>query len=403
MKYLILDVDTGVDDALAILYALGLEREGALKLAGVTCTFGNVTVKTAVRNSRAILDFLGRSDIPVYGGHNRLFGSGEEFAPRPICKIVHGENGIGNVDIPMPEEKNGGKGGGRSMEREAAAGREAWSTKGDKNGGGGENGKGSREKTKAGREAGSAEEDRNGAAVKTGKGDRTENTLENRAGSVTGWEKDSPAVRFLTEMAARYGRDLAVIGTASMANLAEWVRDHREEAGKTGTVAIMGGALTVPGNVNPFAEANILADPGAAKFLFESGIPFTMTGLDVTLKTNRRADQMAEKTGCWEQEGGERGRTFARMLYYYCTNEAPANGNKEGAIHDPLAVAAVFRPELVKTLDINLTVETEGPSAGRTIGDLRKLTKRKKTARVCVDVDEEAFLDDFARTCLGAF
>lgn len=331
MKYLILDVDTGVDDALAILYALGLEREGALKLAGVTCAFGNVAVKTAVRNSRAILDFLGRSDIPVYGGHNRLFGSGEEFAPRPICKIVHGENGIGNVDIPMPEEENGGK------------------------------------------------ED------------------ERRR------EKDSPAVRFLTEMAARYGRELAVIGTASMANLAEWVRDHREEAGKTGTIAIMGGALTVPGNVNPFAEANILADPEAAKFLFESGIPFTMTGLDVTLKTNRRADQMAEKTGRWEREGGERGRTFARMLDYYCANEAPANGNKEGAIHDPLAAAAVFRPELVKTLDINLTVETEGPSAGRTIGDLRKLTKRKKTARVCVDVDEEAFLDDFAGTCLRVF
>ena len=95
--------------------------------------------------------------------------------------------------------------------------------------------------------------------------------------------------------------------------------------------------------MNPFAEANILADPEAAKFLFESGLSFTMTGLDVTLKTNRRADQMEEKTGRWREEGGACGKAFADMLSYYCTNEAPSNGKKEGAIHDPMAVAAVFR------------------------------------------------------------
>ena len=68
MRYLILDTDTGVDDALAILYALGLEARGVCRLVGVTCTFGNVEVETAVKNSRAVLDFLGRRDIPVFRG-----------------------------------------------------------------------------------------------------------------------------------------------------------------------------------------------------------------------------------------------------------------------------------------------------------------------------------------------
>lgn len=52
---------------------------------------------------------------------------------------------------------------------------------------------------------------------------------------------------------------------------------------------------------------------------------------------------------------------------------------------------------------MNLTVETEGPSRGRTIGDLKRLRDRVKTARVCVDVDEEQFLNEFAEVCLGAF
>ena len=75
------------------------------RLVGVTCTFGNVEVETAVKNSRAVLDFLGRRDIPVFGGNNRLFGSGEEFVQRPICRIVHGENGLGMWISPCPRRK----------------------------------------------------------------------------------------------------------------------------------------------------------------------------------------------------------------------------------------------------------------------------------------------------------
>lgn len=120
-----------------------------------------------------------------------------------------------------------------------------------------------------------------------------------------------------------------------MTNMAEWIQAHREAALRTGTIAVMGGALTVPGNVNPFAEANILADPEAAKFLFESGLSFTMTGLDVTLKTNRRADQMEEKTGRWREEGGACGKVFADMLSYYCTNEAAFEWKKGGGHSRP--------------------------------------------------------------------
>lgn len=317
MKQLILDLDTGIDDALAILYALGLEQEGLCRLAGITCTFGNVTAGTAARNSRALLGLLGREDIPVFAGSNRRFGTEEEYEPDPVCRVIHGENGIGNVDILMPEE----------------------------------------------------------------------NFVDSQG----------DALRFLADMAERYEKDLAVIATASMANIARWLKGDRETALKAGRIAIMGGALTVPGNVTPFAEANMLADPEAARFVFESGAKLLMTGLDATLRTSRGAGEMEEKMARWGSEGGRAGRVFLDMLTYYCENESQ---DKVGAIHDPLAVAAVFKPKLVTTMDLDLTVETEGPSRGRTIGDMRRFMDGEKTARVCVDADGEGFLEDFSKVCL---
>ena len=54
-KRLVLDLDTGVDDALALAYALGSPE---VELVGVVCTYGNVTMRTAVRNTCALLELL---------------------------------------------------------------------------------------------------------------------------------------------------------------------------------------------------------------------------------------------------------------------------------------------------------------------------------------------------------
>lgn len=65
---LILDVDTGTDDAVAIMLA-ALHPE--LELLGVTTVNGNVAVEHCTDNSLRVLDHIGRSDISVYQGANR--------------------------------------------------------------------------------------------------------------------------------------------------------------------------------------------------------------------------------------------------------------------------------------------------------------------------------------------
>jgi len=64
-KKMILDLDTGIDDALAIAYALASDE---VDLIGITSTYGNVVTAEAGQNSLRILELLGRTDIPVYLG-----------------------------------------------------------------------------------------------------------------------------------------------------------------------------------------------------------------------------------------------------------------------------------------------------------------------------------------------
>ena len=93
----ILDVDPGIDDALAILLAI---RSPELDVRAITVVFGNVELTLGVSNALKILELAGRTDIPVGRG---------EAAPlvgEPLtAKNVHGENGIGNVSLPEPKAK----------------------------------------------------------------------------------------------------------------------------------------------------------------------------------------------------------------------------------------------------------------------------------------------------------
>lgn len=95
---IILDVDTGIDDALAILYALGHRN---IQLDALTTIYGNTDVDTATRNSLQLLELAGRPDIPVARGVSRPltqpFNGG---APH-----VHGANGFGDVDMKPPTSK----------------------------------------------------------------------------------------------------------------------------------------------------------------------------------------------------------------------------------------------------------------------------------------------------------
>ncbi len=80
MPRIIIDTDPGVDDAIAILMALSAS---SVEVAGLTVVGGNVPHARGIRNALALLDFVGRSDVPVFRGSNRplvgRFASAQHF------------------------------------------------------------------------------------------------------------------------------------------------------------------------------------------------------------------------------------------------------------------------------------------------------------------------------------
>ena len=95
-KKLILDLDTGIDDTLAIAYALGSPE---VELIGIVGTYGNVLLKQGVRNDLAITDLLGHPEVKVYAGLPHALKK-DSFEVLPVSAFIHGDNGIGNVSIP---------------------------------------------------------------------------------------------------------------------------------------------------------------------------------------------------------------------------------------------------------------------------------------------------------------
>ena len=91
---LILDVDTGVDDALAILYAVASPD---VDLIACTSVMGNVTVERATTNTLAVLELAGHADVEVAVGAERPLVQDHEPFP-----VVHGPDGLGNADLPPP-------------------------------------------------------------------------------------------------------------------------------------------------------------------------------------------------------------------------------------------------------------------------------------------------------------
>ena len=64
-RKMILDVDTGIDDALALAYLVSFDD---VEILGVIGTYGNVSADTAVRNTAYVLERLGFRDVPVMCG-----------------------------------------------------------------------------------------------------------------------------------------------------------------------------------------------------------------------------------------------------------------------------------------------------------------------------------------------
>jgi inosine-uridine nucleoside N-ribohydrolase len=93
----VIDCDPGHDDANAHLLALA---SAELELRGVTTVSGNTTLPNATANALKVLEFVGRTDVPVAAGADRPLLR-EQF----VAKYVHGESGLEGPELPEPRAR----------------------------------------------------------------------------------------------------------------------------------------------------------------------------------------------------------------------------------------------------------------------------------------------------------
>lgn len=163
-------------------------------------------------------------------------------------------------------------------------------------------------------------------------------------------------------------------------------------------VIVMGGAISVPGNVTPHVEFNIYSDPEAAKIVFQSELPITLVPLDVTMKTLLTPEHLAEI-----EETHTPVAEFAGKAITYYMNSASEAINRSGCpLHDPLAIGVAIDRSIIETKEFYVDVETKcEKTRGKTIADIQTthmISKRKPNMDVCLEVDCKRFLEIFVES-----
>ena len=300
---IIMDVDTGDDDAVALLMA-GHSPE--LELVGVTVVHGNADLPTTVRNTLATLDAGGLSNVPVYAG-----------ADRPLSGPPPPREPVQQRRLPLPEPRMASQ-------------------------------------------------------------------------SMT-------ASEFLAESYGKGGNETLLVPTGPLTNVALALQREPALAERIPRIVMMGGAYA-EGNVTPSAEFNIYADPEAARIVFQSGIPITMVGLEVTaqaLVTMEDAERIRElDTPASRVAAG----LIAEEVQWFVDHL----GWSGGQIYDACAVAACIEPDVITTQAMHVDIELHGElTRGRTVCDSTGLHGRAPNVDVGVAIDRDRFLALMMRSLAG--
>ncbi|KJZ71606.1 hypothetical protein HIM_09000 [Hirsutella minnesotensis 3608] len=284
-----LDCDTGHDDAFAILLAAHCP---AVELLGISTVHGNAHLEHTTYNTRAVLKAINREDVPVVAGASKPFCREPTFA-----SSVHGETGLhGTPGLPTPTPI--------PMKRNTSAVEEMY-------------------------RALKAQEPNTAYLVATG-------SLTNIALLFALYPDLADHIRGLSIMGGGIGDNFAnlVAGSANP--------EHIEE----------------PGNTTAWAEFNIYCDPEAARAVFSNpklAEKTMLIPLDLTHQMLATPDVMHYlRYGTASSNGasGDQGQVsptrqlFSEILSSFAKSYAELCGLAGPPLHDPLAVAICFVPNV---------------------------------------------------------
>jgi purine nucleosidase len=334
---IILDVDTGIDDSLALLYAVASPEAD---LIAVTCVAGNVDARQVATNTLAVLELAGRGDVEVALGREVPLVRRLETTPE-----THGPHGLGYAELPP---------------------------------------------------AAAALSDRHAVDLLIDEARRRPGELT----LVTLGPLTNLAVAVLREpeLPRLYGRYVLMGGAyrspGNTAPTTEWNINVDPDAAKVVFSAWSAARESDPSIGRPIAlgldvteRAKIVPDHVVALARRAGSTP------DDSLALARGEDPMQATRSV---ASNPIVRYVADALRFYMEFHSRYDGFYGAFIHDPLAVAAALDPSLIRTEAVPVDVELGGTlTTGETVTDWRRVWGRPANIDVAVEADATEFLARF--------
>lgn len=203
---------------------------------------------------------------------------------------------------------------------------------------------------------------------------------------------------FLIEQILSKPGEVTLVAIGPLTNIALAIRKEPRIVQAVKEVFIMGGALRHEGNTTPLAEFNTYVDPHAAHIVFHSGMPITLTPLDVTYRCILLADDVMRL----QKFKSPLAAFIAEATRFYMEFHDKYQGIQGCIINDPLTLALTFAPHLCDYEEQYVDVDLSGGvSMGKTFADFYKMTGKPANMKVALEVRARPFIDLFVERMEG--
>jgi len=197
---------------------------------------------------------------------------------------------------------------------------------------------------------------------------------------------------FLIEQIMSNPGEITLVAIGPLTNIALAIRQEPRIVGAVKEVFIMGGAIRHEGNTTPLAEFNTYVDPHAAHIVYHSGMPITLTPLDVTYQCILLADDVERI----KQASSGIPSFIEDATRFYMEFHDEYQGIQGCVINDPLTLALTFTPELCNYEEQYIDVDISGGvSMGKTFADFYKMTGKPANMKVALGVRPRDFIELF--------
>ena len=326
------DVDTGVDDAMALAYLLA---SADAELVGIASTGGNVPVKQVCANNLGLLEVCHATGIPVSKGADQPL-----IAPLRTAEDTHGPEGLGYAGLPA--------GDGRLTEYDAA---QAWVR---------------------------AARDRPGELI----------------GLVTGPLTNLALAMRIEPALPRLLRRLVIMGGAfdyrgNTTPVAEWnISVDPESAAEVFTVWSAAWGLDMPTHLPIVLGLNVTENVAMT--------PSILSRLAAAADSATTPMSVLDDRGTRSAASNPLIRVLEDAMRFYFEFHFDQGEGYLAHLHDPLAAAVALDPDLVRYRRATIDVELVGTlTRGMTVADWNGHWGRHPNAHIGIEVDPDAFFDRF--------